>query len=553
MFKIFSLCKSYLLKQLPRLIIMIFFSLFVTTTSLIFPYVSGNFIDMLLTSNDTNFIFKYMIITVVFGIIGIICGFISERAYIKMQTIAGYSLNAEVIRHVQKLPISFIKEQNMVYLNQQINNDSNSLIIFCINFLKSFISNFVLVVLPLYVIFMLSSSAVLIILINLALYCIGYHLFKKMVYKVNFQFKESQSIFFSKLHEQLANIEFIRTQGLLNKFITRLDYQFNFLLLKVLNLQVVNYSYSTYDKLLAMFSQITLMFVCGVQIVNGDLTIGEFTIILSYFTIISNSVRYYFSLGQSIQENLVSYTRLTNLLDIKQYSQGNTHLQMISKIELKNVSFSYDGNISVYKNYDIKFEKGKTYAILGPNGAGKSTLTNLVIGLFIDEFTGEILYNSKSIKSLNMLNILGKNIAVSEQEPFLLAETIRYNLTLADNFTVSEEKLQLLIELLGLTTFFTGLQDGLNTVINEDSTNLSGGEKQKLSLLRVLLKDSDVMILDEPTSALDDFGKNNLLNYLNKLKSNKIIIVVTHDRSFAENFDEKVYITHRNGMLPENL
>lgn len=548
MFKIFNLCKPYLLKQLPLLIIYMLLSLVVTLSSLVFPYVSGNFIDTLLVSNDTNFILKYAIIMLLFGAVGIICGFISERTYTTVQTISGYSLNKDIIKHVQKLPMCYIKKQNMVYLNQRINSDSNSLIIFCISFLRNFISNLVLVALPLYVIFILSSSVMVIILVNLVLYYIGYIFFKIIIYKANFQFKETQSVFFSKLQDQLSNIGFIRTHGLLNNFITRIDNTFQLLLSKVLHLQIVNYSYSTYDRLLVIFSQIALMFICGRQIVNDQLTIGEFTIILSYFSIILNSVRYYFTLGQSIQENLVSYKRLTDLLDIKQDNEGIKELQTINKIELKNVSFAYDANINILKNYNITFEKGKIYAILGSNGAGKSTLIKLVIGLFIDEFDGEILYNNESIKNLSMQSILGKNIAVSEQEPFLLAETIRTNLVLDDSIIINEEKLQLLIELLGLGTFFENLKEGLNSVINEDSTNLSGGEKQKLSLLRVLLKDSDVIILDEPTSALDSFGKRELLNYLNELKSKKIIIVITHDSKFAQNFDEKIYMYQQNNI-----
>lgn len=544
MFKIFNLCRPYLLNQLFRLTIFILTSLVVTVTSLVFPYVSGNFIDTLLVSTDTDFMFNYALIILSFGIMGIICGFISERTYTKMQAIAGYSLNNDIIKHVQKLPIYFIKKQNMVYLNQRINIDSNSLIIFCISFAKNVSSNFVLVALPLYVIFRLSSSVMFIILINLSLFYIGYILLKKRLYNANFQYKEAQSVFFSKLHEQLANIEFVRKQGLLSNFTIRLDNKFKFLLSKVLHLQIVNYSYKTYDKLLVIFSNIALMVVCGTQIVNNQLTIGEFTIILSYYSIILSSVRYYFTLGQSIQENLVSYKRLTDLLDINQYREGNNQLQSISKIELRNISFSYDSDISIYKNYNKIFEKGKSYVILGPNGSGKTTLINLIMGLYIDEFDGDILFDNETIKSLKMHSILGKNIAVSEQEPFLLAETIRYNLILDDNVIVNEEKLKLLVEILGLGTFFSTLQDGLDFTVNEASTNLSGGEKQKLSLLRVLLKDSDVMILDEPTSALDSFGKSNLFNYINKLKHEKIIIVITHDSDFAKNFDEKIYITH---------
>jgi len=166
-------------------------------------------------------------------------------------------------------------------------------------------------------------------------------------------------------------------------------------------------------------------------------------------------------------------------------------------------------------------------------------------GMYIGEFDGEVLYNDQSIKGLKLRNILGRNIAVSEQESFLLAETIQYNLALDDEVNFEQDKLHQFIDMLGLDDFYASLPHGINSTINEASSNLSGGEKQKLSLLRVLLKDADVIILDEPTSALDRVGKDNLRAYLNKVKKDKIIIVVTHDQDFISDFDEKLWIERR--------
>ena len=544
MLKIFSLCNKYLMKHLLKLTAFLIFNLIVIINSLILPYITGDFIDSLITADNSSFILTYIFLVSIFGVIGITFDFVTERLYTVLQTTAWYQLNKDLIIHVQKLPLLFIQKQDMIYLNKVLNYDSNMLIIFYLNFVKNFISNLILVAVPLFIIFTLSTHVMLIIIISLFIYYLGYLLFKKPLYIINFEFKEEQSYFFSKLHEQLANVRFIKLQGLLESFSSRLDSRFTQVLSKALGLQKINFLYSSYDQFVTLLSRIALMTVCGIQVINNQLTVGEFTIILSYFTIISSAIRYYFTLAQSIQESMVSYNRLQNFLMLKEAQEGCLDLQEIYKIELKNTTFSYGLN-KIYSDYNLKFEKGKMYAVLGSNGAGKSTLINLITGMYIGDFDGEILYNDQSIKSIKLRQILGRNIAVSEQEPFLLADTIQYNLALDDEVSFEQDTLNQFIDMLGLNDFYASLPNGINSIINEASSNLSGGEKQKLSLLRVLLKDSDVIILDEPTSALDRFGKKNLRDYLNKVKKDKIIIVVTHDQDFISDFDEKILIERR--------
>jgi len=532
------------MKHLLKLTAFLIFNLIVIINSLILPYITGDFIDSLITADNSSFILTYIFLVSIFGVIGITFDFVTERLYTVLQTTAWYQLNKDLIIHVQKLPLLFIQKQDMIYLNKVLNYDSNMLIIFYLNFVKNFISNLILVAVPLFIIFTLSTHVMLIIIISLFIYYLGYLLFKKPLYIINFEFKEEQSYFFSKLHEQLANVRFIKLQGLLESFSSRLDSRFTQVLSKALGLQKINFLYSSYDQFVTLLSRIALMTVCGIQVINNQLTVGEFTIILSYFTIISSAIRYYFTLAQSIQESMVSYNRLQNFLMLKEAQEGCLDLQEIYKIELKNTTFSYGLN-KIYSDYNLKFEKGKMYAVLGSNGAGKSTLINLITGMYIGDFDGEILYNDQSIKSIKLRQILGRNIAVSEQEPFLLADTIQYNLALDDEVSFEQDTLNQFIDMLGLNDFYASLPNGINSIINEASSNLSGGEKQKLSLLRVLLKDSDVIILDEPTSALDRFGKKNLRDYLNKVKKDKIIIVVTHDQDFISDFDEKILIERR--------
>ena len=115
-----------------------------------------------------------------------------------------------------------------------------------------------------------------------------------------------------------------------------------------------------------------------------------------------------------------------------------------------------------------------------------------------------------------------------------MSDTLSYNIELDHENIIQDKKPQVdaLIDMLGLNSYINSLSDSFETTINEHSTNISGGEKQKLSILRTLLKDPDVIIIDEPSSALDEASNNALKQYLQQLKEQKIIIIITHDHEF---------------------
>lgn len=182
---------------------------------------------------------------------------------------------------------------------------------------------------------------------------------------------------------------------------------FENLLNKALIYQKTNYLFSSVDKIIMTVANILVFLFGGISVINGSLSVGYFAIISSYFSMMMSATRYFFTLGQSVQENMVSYNRLRDIFEINEKSNGKEVPKGIDCIEARNLTFSYGDNC-VLHDYSVTLKKGNIYALIGENGSGKSTLINVLVGLYIDEFTGEVFYNDKRISLLDMCEVRRK-------------------------------------------------------------------------------------------------------------------------------------------------
>jgi len=220
-------------------------------------------------------------------------------------------------------------------------------------------------------------------------------------------------------------------------------------------------------------------------------------------------------------------------------------------IEFKNVFFSYSSNnqLPILKNINLKIYKGESIAILGSNGSGKSTFLNLLTGL-VQPSDGQILIDG-SIDITKIKKSWIKNLSYVQQNIFLLNDSIKNNIMFGDNKKIDIEKYNKILHLLNLDEIFKNFPNKLDTIVNIDETNLSGGQKQLLSIARALYKDSDIIIFDEANSALDINYLNILKDLLIKLKKHKTIILVTHEILLLQDSFDKIFNINSGNLILE--
>lgn len=242
-----------------------------------------------------------------------------------------------------------------------------------------------------------------------------------------------------------------------------------------------------------------------------------------------------------MQESRVSLDRIQKLLDYPTIKNGNSKLNKIQKIQINNLFFSY-GEKRVFNGQSFLFEKGKIYLIMGENGCGKTTLLNIIMGLYNGKFTSNILFDGKKMDELDIKHYRKNVLGVSEQTPYLISDTILTNITLEHQEECYKKRAFFLMEYFGLNKRFENLEAD-KFLVEDVGNNLSGGERQKIAIIRALIKDASILILDEPSSALDVESTISLCKILNSIKKDKIIIIVAHDKNFSCISDEIISLS----------
>ena len=294
------------------------------------------------------------------------------------------------------------------------------------------------------------------------------------------------------------------------------------------------------------------LFLCVFIAINGfvnktmDLS-GVLMILLlgySYF----GSIRQLMSATHDALTAVSAATRAEEILAVEseKIRQNKKQDSYQEGILLKDVSFSYEGRKEVLQNINIEIEKSKTTALVGLSGCGKSTIASMLMK-FIYPSSGAIYLNGKDYACMNREEI-AKYIVMVPQTVSLFNDTIRNNLLVANPFASDEQLWQVLHEV-SLDKHIQKMSDGLDAMVSEFGSNLSGGQKQMMGIARALLTDAEYIIFDEATSAVDPESEKIIWDCIDKLSKKRTLIIISHRLSAIRNADQIIVL--RAGAVEE--
>lgn len=512
--------------------------------SLVTPYISGIYVDLLISRDSVNMILYFVLLIGIINIVNILFQYLTALIITRFNNSLSYEIYNNIFQKIFISKLSLFKDKDNSYLIDQINNDTNIIVTFCSDNISNLFLQILTIIMSGFIVFQADIFLCIIIFSLVPIYILTYLIFSKKLYSANLLFREESNKYYSKKAEQITKLEFIKKNAISVEMRERFRESFKFLY-NIANNQVkTSYIFSNLSQFILIICYMCVIGIGGYKVMTKNLSIGFYTIINTYFSMIISSATYFLNLASLYQQVKVSVTRLNSILNFENEIYGDKNIDNLDNIQICNLSIAYSDNI-VFKNLNYEFSKGKIYGLKGINGSGKTTLINSIIGLYGDMYDGDIFFNRISIKELDMPNIRRLKISFVEQNPEFLNLSIENYLTFGINLSDDNKKVQKeLIEKFGVIELIDRAKD---FVVNESGNNLSGGEKQKIALTRALSKPSFLTILDEPTSALDTESVNNLIQILTQQKLSKITIIVSHDERILNICDDILYLSNNRG------
>jgi subfamily B ATP-binding cassette protein MsbA len=295
-----------------------------------------------------------------------------------------------------------------------------------------------------------------------------------------------------------------------------------------------------------------LIFYSGKLIFNDELGINNFFSFLAAMMLAYQPVRALATLNIGINQGISAAKRILPIIDNEQTILDKKQSKDVEitkgKIEFKNVNFKYESkNEIVLKSLNLSIEGGKMSSLVGHSGAGKSTILNL-IPRFYDVYSGDIILDGNSIYNLKIKS-LRDNISLVSQDTTLFDDTVRNNILYA-NPEANDEDIDKATELSFAKDFIEKLPKKYDTIIGENGVTLSGGEKQRLSIARAMLKKSKIVLLDEATSSLDSETENKIQEAINYLTKDRTTLVIAHRLSTILN-SNKIFVVEQGEVIDQ--
>ena len=528
---------KYLLKYRISLFLGILITIIARIFSLFAPRLIGNSLtaveryildDSLVLDEIKEELFWNIVIIISAAMIAGFLTFLMRQTIINVSRYIEYDLKNEIFEHYQKLCLSFYKNNRTGDLMNRISEDVGKVrmyfgpaIMYSINTISLFVIviSYMVSIAPLLTVYTLLPLPIL----SLAIYKLS-----KAINTRSTAVQETLSDLSTFTQESFSGIAVIKSYGIQSKI--NEDFAELTLLSKEKNVDLAKIQACFFPLMILLigFSNILVIFIGGNQYIEGTLEIGVLAEFIIYVNMLTWPVATVGWVTSIVQQAEASQKRINDFLkEVPKITSGSLD-QTIEKgtIEFKNVNFTYkETQIQAAKNISFKLNPGETLGIIGKTGSGKSTLLDLISRLYdVDE--GEILIDGIPIQDYSLSGIRSE-IGFVPQNPFLFSETIERNIRFGKQ-DASFEEIKAAAQSAAVADNIEQFKEGYETLLGERGVTLSGGQIQRISIARALIKDPKVLLLDDCLSAVDADTEEEILKNLKERSKEKTTLIVSH-------------------------
>ena len=439
------------------------------------------------------------------------------------------ALRDKLFEHIQNLPYSWHIKNQTGDIIQRSTSDVEVIRNFISTQLVEMFRVIILVIISLILMFLMNFQLTVAVLIFIPLVLLYSTIFYGILAKKFLVADEAEGQLFTTIQENLTGVRVVRAFGRerheIEKFSER-NNTFSELWVK-LGYQL-GYYWGIGDLVTGVLLMVIVVYGTYFAI-NDVITLGEFLAFASYAAMIGWPLRSFGRILSELSKAKVSLKRICEILSepVEFDDPDSLTPDIFKDIEFKNVSFKYEGEISVLKNISFKIKAGSTFAILGGTGSGKTTLMYLLNRLYdLPDDMGSITIGGVNIKNIKREH-LRKNIGMVLQEPFLFSRTIKENIAIVNPHT-SMDEIKGAASIARVDEYIEEFSKGYDTLVGERGVTLSGGQKQRVAIARMLLQKTPIMVFDDSLSAVDADTDAKIRSSLKKRKGSSTIIIISH-------------------------
>ena len=530
-----------------KLIISAMFSIISTTLSAI-PYLLVYSIILELFNREISYnkIQSLVFIAILFIILGVVARILSGIfSHISAFNIL-YKIRIDLTEHMSKLNMGFFKKNMTGKLKKIINEDVEKLENFIAHQIPDLSSAFATPLIFLGIMFYFNWQLSLVLFIPIILGILAQSgMFKNYMGKVDHFYK-----LVAKLNSTI--MEYINAMNVMKAFNLTAksfkDYRDNTQEYADYWIELTELAVPYYSAFLCLVDT-GLLFIIpigGIMLLNGKITISVYILFLLMSTIFLNSLRTLFELSENLSFLLKGMEKIIEIFNEKEQKSGDISFpeHFSESLKYENVTFAYN-KAKVINNFTLTIRAGTTTALVGPSGSGKTTI-GLLAGRFWDIDEGKITIDGTDIKDISYESLMD-NVSFVFQDTFMLHDTIYENIIMGKNYT--REEVENAAKKAQIHDFIMSLPDRYETKIGEGGIKLSGGEKQRISIARAILKNTPIVILDEVTSYSDIENEAKIQSALKTLLRGKTALIIAHRLYTIKNADNIVFM--KKGQITE--
>tara|TARA_B100000963_G_scaffold245891_1_gene215264 strand:+ start:1541 stop:3304 length:1764 start_codon:yes stop_codon:yes gene_type:complete len=475
--------------------------------------------------------------------------FLMRQTIINVSRYIEYDLKNEVYNHYQSLCSSFYKTNRTGDLMSRITEDVSKVRMYVGPAIMYSINTITLFIIVISFMFVISPSLTIYSLIPLPILSLAIYTLSKKIHLKSTSVQENLAKLSTFSQEVFSGIKIIKSFNM-QKIVSNTFDDFSALSKNSsIDLSKVQALFFPLMILLIGISNIIVIYVGGNQYIDGEIEIGVIAEFIIYITMLTWPVAVVGWVTSIIQQAEASQKRINSFLKTKSSINNQGEILNIKKgnINFKNVSFKYpETNFYALKGVDFEICSGKTLGIVGKTGAGKSTILELITRSY-DVTSGEISIDGNLLRNYD-LSSLRSLISYVPQNPFLFSDTIIENIKFGD-YAANKDEVIKVSKTSSIHSDISNFNDKYETLLGERGVNLSGGQIQRITIARALLKKSKLLILDDCLSSVDAKTERDILSKIKRTKKNKTVIIVSHKISSVMHAD--LIIVLDNGVVIE--